>query len=54
MLYSVALTESKVLLRGEYVPWPWTLNVAGKSYYYATVRVWWQRVSRLIFGGGEQ
>ncbi|WP_139278240.1 lytic transglycosylase domain-containing protein, partial [Pseudomonas aeruginosa] len=22
--------------RGEYVPWPWTLNVAGKSYYYAT------------------
>ncbi|HBN9481729.1 TPA: lytic transglycosylase domain-containing protein, partial [Pseudomonas aeruginosa] len=36
VLYSVALTESKVLLRGEYVPWPWTLNVAGKSYYYAT------------------
>ncbi|NQD22972.1 lytic transglycosylase domain-containing protein, partial [Pseudomonas aeruginosa] len=36
VLYSVALTESKVLLRGEYVPWPWTLNLAGKSYYYAT------------------
>ncbi|HFZ9213992.1 TPA: lytic transglycosylase domain-containing protein [Salmonella enterica subsp. diarizonae serovar 61:r:-] len=35
-LYSVSLAESsRRLLQGER-PWPWTLNVAGKGYRYAT------------------
>lgn len=37
VLYSLALTESNKLLdNGNVRPWPWTLNVEGKSYYYAT------------------
>lgn len=35
-LYSLALTESSTRLpRGER-PWPWTINVAGRGYRYAT------------------
>lgn len=36
VLYAVALQESGTQLRGRLVPWPWTLNVAGKPYRYAT------------------
>ncbi|WP_318419546.1 lysozyme family protein [Photobacterium leiognathi] len=37
VLYSLALTESnKRLDNGNVRPWPWTLNVKGRSYYYAT------------------
>jgi len=36
VLYSVALQESGTLLRGHIVPWPWTLNVAGTGYRFAT------------------
>lgn len=36
VLYAVALQESSIRLRGERVPWPWTLNVAGKSHYYVS------------------
>ncbi|MFJ5299209.1 lytic transglycosylase domain-containing protein [Pseudomonas sp. NPDC088368] len=39
VLYSVALQESGTYLRGhkgQLVPWPWTLNVAGASYRFAT------------------
>lgn len=35
VLYAVALQESGTRLRGRLVPWPWTLNVAGKPYRYA-------------------
>lgn len=36
VLYSLALGESKVTLKSGLVrPWPWTLNVKGKSYFYA-------------------
>ncbi|WP_349571126.1 lytic transglycosylase domain-containing protein [Azotobacter salinestris] len=31
VLYSVALQESGTPLRGQLIPWPWTLNVAGRS-----------------------
>jgi len=35
VLYSLALTESQVRLQnGEVRPWPWTLNVKGKPYFY--------------------
>ncbi|MCK9749749.1 transglycosylase SLT domain-containing protein [Pseudomonas syringae pv. syringae] len=36
VLYSLALQESGTPLRGQLVPWPWTLNVAGASYRFAT------------------
>lgn len=35
-LYALALTESATRLNdGSVKPWPWTLNVKGKGYYYA-------------------
>ncbi|VXC23526.1 Lytic transglycosylase [Pseudomonas sp. 8Z] len=36
VLYSVALQESGTRIRGQIVPWPWTLNVAGTGYRFAT------------------
>ncbi|MHB0816771.1 transglycosylase SLT domain-containing protein [Stutzerimonas nitrititolerans] len=36
VLYAIALQESGIRLRGRLVPWPWTLNVAGKAQRYAT------------------
>lgn len=36
VLYSVALQESGARIRGQLVPWPWTLNVAGAGYRFAT------------------
>ncbi|WP_251961822.1 lytic transglycosylase domain-containing protein [Pseudomonas sp. Marseille-Q5299] len=36
VLYSVALQESGTRLRGQLVPWPWTLNVAGTGYRFST------------------
>lgn len=37
VLYALALTESGFRLDESKVrPWPWTLNVAGKSYYFKT------------------
>ena len=38
VLYAVALQESGIHLRGRLIPWPWTLNVAGRSERYATRR----------------
>ena len=35
VLYGLALTESqKKLTNGHIRPWPWTLNVKGKAYFY--------------------
>ncbi|WP_371415241.1 lytic transglycosylase domain-containing protein [Serratia sp. 1D1416] len=36
VLYAVALQESGTQLNGRIVPWPWTLNVAGRAERYAT------------------
>ena len=36
VLYAVALHESGARLRGRLIPWPWTLNVAGRAERYAT------------------
>ncbi|WP_281687378.1 lytic transglycosylase domain-containing protein [Pseudomonas citronellolis] len=36
VLYSVALQESGARIRDQLVPWPWTLNVAGAGYRFAT------------------
>lgn len=34
LLWAVAQTESGSRLGTRYLPWPWTLNIAGKSYRY--------------------
>jgi hypothetical protein len=36
VLYSIALQESGTTLRDRVVPWPWTLNIAGTGYRFAT------------------
>lgn len=36
VLYAVALQESGTRLRGRLIPWPWTLNIAGRAERYAT------------------
>jgi hypothetical protein len=35
VLYALALQESGTALRGQLIPWPWTLNVAGKPYRFS-------------------
>lgn len=53
-LYSLALTESSWKLpkthpqAGEIHPWPWTLNVAGHSYRYASRREAWQALQGFL------
>ena len=44
IFYAVALAESGRKLPADRVrrPWPWTLNVAGDGYYYATRLEAWQ------------
>ena len=40
VLYSLAVTESKTTLSNGWVrPWPWTLNVKGKGYYFQSKRL---------------
>jgi hypothetical protein len=36
VLFAVALQESGAILLGHLVPWPWTLNIAGTPYRYAS------------------
>ena len=54
LFYAVALTESGRRLEpaGIHRPWPWTLNVSGKGYFYASRDAAWQALHEVI-GGGE-
>lgn len=36
ILFALALQESGAMLHGRLIPWPWTLNIAGKPHRYAT------------------
>ena len=36
ILFAVALQESGMMLRGRLIPWPWTLNIAGRAHRYAS------------------
>jgi hypothetical protein len=38
VLFAIALQESGVRVRGRLLPWPWTLNIAGSPYRFATAR----------------
>lgn len=46
-LYALAMNETKRQGR----PWPWTLNVAGKSYYFPTRESAWRMADDLIAKG---
>jgi soluble lytic murein transglycosylase-like protein len=53
VLYAIALTESGGALKGSQ-PWPWTLNVAGKGYYYATREQAYQALNAYLNDGKQQ
>lgn len=36
VLQSIARVESGRALKGQFAPWPWTLNVQGKGHFFAT------------------
>jgi hypothetical protein len=36
VLFAIALQESGIRVRGRLLPWPWTLNIAGTPYRFAT------------------
>lgn len=36
VLYAIAKIESSYRIKIGFYPWPWTLNVKGKGYYFAT------------------
>ncbi|WP_440057897.1 Soluble lytic murein transglycosylase [Pseudomonas fragariae (ex Marin et al. 2024)] len=36
VLYAVAKVESNLKIKIGYYPWPWTLNIKGQGYYFAT------------------
>ncbi|MFM2666642.1 hypothetical protein [Vibrio mediterranei] len=49
VLYSLALTESQVALQnGQTRPWPWTLNVKGKPYFYDSAEEACQALTRFL------
>ena len=39
VLFAIALQESGIRVRGRLRPWPWTLNIAGTPYRFATRQV---------------
>jgi hypothetical protein len=52
ILYALSLTESgRAISRNKLRPWPWTLNVEKKSYYYPTRRAAWQALTGFLEQG---
>ncbi len=53
VLYAIALTESAAGTNDEGVhrPWPWTLNVAGRGYFYPSREAAWTALNTFIAGG---
>ena len=53
VLYAVALTESGKQVRPTdvYRPWPWTLNIGGRGYFFDSRLAAWQAVTASIQAG---
>ncbi len=53
ILYAIALTESGRTLNGNHIhhPWPWTLNVAGRGYFYASRQAAWHALNTFLASG---
>lgn len=48
ILYAVALVESGRTVKGHHAPWPWTLNIEGKAYYFDSREAMYQKVMAAI------
>ncbi|MEQ1636800.1 MAG: transglycosylase SLT domain-containing protein [Methylococcales bacterium] len=52
--YAIALNESGKKLTGRaFRPWPWTLNVAGKAYFYPTRNACYQALMAVLKTGKQ-
>ncbi len=53
VLYAVALTESGKRVRPAdvYRPWPWTLNIAGRGYFFDSRQEAWQALMEHLKNG---
>ena len=51
ILYAIAMAESGRAVDGAVEPWPWTLNVAGKGYYYPDQAAAWEAIGTFIAEG---
>ena len=53
VLYAIAITESgkQVASKGGYRPWPWTLNVAGRGYFFDSRLAAWQALTGWLTDG---
>ena len=53
ILYAVALTESgtQIPALSARRPWPWTLNIAGKGFYFPTRHAAWQVLDARLAAG---
>jgi len=53
VFYAVALTESgkRVAPADVYRPWPWTLNVAGRGYFFDSRLAAWQALTDWLQAG---
>ena len=51
ILYAIALNESGRSVDGAFRPWPWTLNVEGRGYYYDSQDEAWAALSEFIAAG---
>ena len=53
VLYAVALTESAKKIRppAVYRPWPWTLNIAGRGYFFDSRMAAWQALTAWLGTG---
>ncbi len=51
LLYAVALQESGRTVSGLHRPWPWTLNVDGRAYYYDTKTEMWDGLRAFVLNG---
>ena len=53
LLYAMALTESgrQIKPAGGYRPWPWTLNLAGRGYFFNSRQEAWQALTAWIGEG---
>jgi hypothetical protein len=55
LLYAIALTESGQQLKPAdvYRPWPWTLNIAGRGYFFDSRLAAWQALTVSLQAGQQ-
>lgn len=51
LLLAIGLVESGLSHEKTYRPWPWTLNINGKPYYFKTREEAWQKLEKELASG---